>query len=227
MGLGARIASVLHDAGAQVMSVARGASAVPASAIVHEAVDLREAESAQRVLDLAQRHFGGADILVNCAGQSVMERAERLGRADFDDVFRLNVTTVQDLSAAFVQQCRAAKHGGVILNVSSILARMPLRGGSAYAASKAALDQMTRVHALEWGRLGVRVNAIAPGWFETAMTRDLLSGPAGTLLRQKNPTMRLGEPGDLDGAVLLLVSDAGAYITGAILPVDGGQHLAG
>ena len=228
MGLGAGIAALLAGRGARVLSVARGPRATDAPAsIVHKSVDLRRAGSEDEVLGLAQAELGGADILVNCAGNSLMERAEHIGRDAFDELLSINLTAVQALSAAFVRGCRKAGHGGAILNVSSMLTGVTLRGSAAYSAGKAGLDQLTRVHALEWGRHGIRVNAVAPGWFKTSMTSDILDGPGGTVLRQKNPLGRLGEAGDLDGAVLLLVSDAGRYITGAIIPVDGGQQLAG
>ena len=108
-----------------------------------------------------------------------------------------------------------------------ILANKAMSGSSVYSATKAGVAQMTRSMAHELGPLGIRVNAIAPGWFETRMTAGILSDPAKTYLKGVNPLRRLGQPGDLDGAALLLASEAGRYINGTVITVDGGQSLSG
>lgn len=224
-GLGAQISRVLTEAGARVFIVSRtgidpetGAHLDADSCLI---ADITHADTPRRAFEAA----GQVDILVNCAGASLVERAELTSASDFNSVVNVNLVAAQNMSVSFVEHLRKRKTGGVILHISSILATQTMRGSAAYAASKAGLDQLTRVQALEWGKYGIRVNSIAPGWFETPLTSGLLSGPAGSVLRQKNPLSRLGKDGDLDGAVLLLTSDAGRYINGVILPVDGGQSL--
>jgi 3-oxoacyl-[acyl-carrier protein] reductase len=120
----------------------------------------------------------------------------------------------------------AAEKRGAIVNVASILGIGVAKGVIAYAAAKAGLIQVTRALALELAFRGIRVNAIAPGWFVTEMNREFLTGPEGAAMTRDIPAGRFGQEGDLDGALLLLVSDAGAYIVGATLVVDGGQVVA-
>ena len=116
-------------------------------------------------------------------------------------------------------------HGGSIINISSIRATRPARQLAAYCASKAGLVQITGVLALELARDGIRVNAIAPGYFETEMNRDFLAGSAGKRLLERIPQRHFGEPADLDGVLLLLASDASRYMTGSVVTVDGGYEL--
>jgi NAD(P)-dependent dehydrogenase (short-subunit alcohol dehydrogenase family) len=225
-GIGSQISAALTKAGAEVFIVSRtGIDAQTGRPLPQShclVADLTHAETPHLVFE----RFGRVDILINCAGASQMARAEAISTPDFMDVLNINVAAAHAMSAAFVRQLRLRQCGGSIIHISSILANQTVRGSAAYAASKAGLDQLTRVQALEWGRYNIRVNSIAPGWFETPLTHDLLSGPAGGILGQRNPLGRLGTPGDLDGAVLLLASDAGRYINGVILAVDGGQSLS-
>ncbi|MCU0830379.1 MAG: SDR family oxidoreductase [Rhizobiaceae bacterium] len=221
----------LQAAGARCFSVSRtgmdqdtGQMLPPEVSFV---TDLTDDGAAKRAIDAAEQVIGPLDVLINSAGISEVARAEATSGELLFSQLAINLAAVQELSAEFVCRCKARKRGGAIINISSILSGMPMRGSSGYAASKAALDQMSRVHALEWGRHGIRVNVIAPGWFPTPMTDGLLSGPTGAVLRQKNPLGRLGEAGDIAGAVLLLASDAGRYMTGSVIVVDGGQSLAG
>jgi 2-dehydro-3-deoxy-D-gluconate 5-dehydrogenase len=228
-GLGRDALHAMRGAGAKCFAVSRTgidhATGAQLSAQECLVLDLKHEGAAAIALDAAENACGPIDVLVNSAGVSLMQRAETCSAGEIEELFSINLFAVNALNAEFVKRCRKRGSGGSIINVGSILAANAMRGAAIYGASKAALDQLTRVQALEWGRHGIRVNSIAPGWFQTPMTDDLLSGPAGALLRQKNPTGRLGLPGDLDGAVLLLASDAGRYITGSIITVDGGQHL--
>src|SRR5262249_15882339 len=114
---------------------------------------------------------------------------------------------------------------GAIVNIASVLGFGVSKGTIAYATAKAGVIQMTKALGLELAFKGVRVNAIAPGWFVTDINREYLSGPGGKLTRDI-PVGRFGQDGDLDGALLLLVSDAGAYMAGATIVVDGGQMVA-
>ena len=240
-GIGASIVRLLVQEGCSVLSISRekvSNSTVPDQVIQH-AIDLtirpEQGNIGDAVMAVAIEHFKNIDILINCAGIGLTMRAEKSTDEDFAQILALNVAAVQSLSSSFMKATKKAGRPGVILNVSSLLAHQAMRGSALYGASKAAVEHLTKVHALEWARHKIRVNAIAPGWFDTLMTHDLLNGPAGALLAQKNPMSRFGhiasfgeseqQQGDLDGAVLFLVSDASAYVTGIVLPVDGGQHL--
>jgi NAD(P)-dependent dehydrogenase (short-subunit alcohol dehydrogenase family) len=117
----------------------------------------------------------------------------------------------------------AAKAQGSIVNVASVLGLMVAKGAVAYAAAKAGVVQVTKALAVELAFKGVRVNAIAPGWFVTEMNDDYLLSEKGAAIKREIPMGRFGNAGDLDGALLLLASDAGTYITGATIVVDGGQ----
>ncbi len=170
--------------------------------------------------------FGTPDIVVNNAGISLMERAEKVSMDDWGAVMRINLDAAFEVAQLAARAMKCTGQGGSIINVSSILAERGLPGSSVYSMSKAALNQMTRAMALEWGRYGIRVNAVSPGWFSSRMSDDILGGPGGEILRQKNPMRRFAESKDFHGVLLLLASDAGAYINGAVIPVDGGQSLA-
>jgi NAD(P)-dependent dehydrogenase (short-subunit alcohol dehydrogenase family) len=232
-GLGRDALEALRMAGARVRSVSLSGfgqatdGRLPLAAAEADSADLTIPGVAREVFDRAEAASGPVDILVNSAGISLQARAEGTTEAEMAAMFAANVTACHAMAAEFAARRRQQGKGGSIIHVGSILADSPMRGTMAYAASKAALEQMARVQALEWGRHGIRVNVLAPGWFPTPMTDGILSGPAGAVLRQKNPLGRLGMPGDIAGAVLLLASDAGRYITGTMIHVDGGQRLAG
>ncbi len=115
-------------------------------------------------------------------------------------------------------------HGGSIINIASITGLRPGAGSTAYSSSKAAVIQMTKGAAMEWARYGIRVNAIAPGYIETDLNRDFLLSSYGLAMLKRIPQRRFGSFADLDGLLLLLASDASAYMTGSVIEVDGG-HL--
>ena len=120
----------------------------------------------------------------------------------------------------------AAGQRGSIVNIASVLGFGVAKGTAAYAIAKAGVVQMTKALALELAFKGVRVNAIAPGWFVTEINRDYLMSEAGRNITREIPVGRFGQDGDLDGALLLLASEAGAFMTGATVVVDGGQMIA-
>ena len=139
-------------------------------------------------------------------------------------VVDVNLSGVFRVAQASARAMAAAGEAGSILNIASILGLRVRSQVVAYAATKAAVVQLTKALALEWAEHGIRVNAIAPGYFETDINRDLLRSPLGQAIVARIPQQRPGRLGELDGPLLLLASDASSYMTGAVIPVDGG-HL--
>jgi 3-oxoacyl-[acyl-carrier protein] reductase len=230
-GLGVRFAEVLAANGAAVALVARrtdrladvqtriaaaGGRAVAISADVGDAAAMRAA------YDAAEKAFGTVTILVNNAGVAHSGRAIDLEESEWRRVLSTNLDSVFTWAQEGARRMLAAGKHGAIVNVASILGFGVAKGVIAYATSKAAVVQLTKSLALELAFKGVRVNAIAPGYIATEINRDWLAGEAAKMTRDI-PMGRFGEERDLDGALLLLASDAGRYINGATLIVDGGQ----
>lgn len=235
-GLGLETVRLFLREGARVVSVARafrpdlcdfaGKLIAENDRCLLIEADLTGAGAVAQVFERTDTQFGAPDIVVNNAGISLMERAERVTAEQLAAVMGINLNAAFAVAQGACLAMKARKKGGSVINISSILADNGLPGSSAYSISKAALDQMTRSFALEWGRYGIRVNAIAAGWFATQMSSAIIDGPAGALLRQRNPMRRFAELEDFHGVLLLLASGAGAYINGAVITVDGGQSLA-
>ena len=181
-------------------------------------LDVGDTDAVERVL--SGRRF---DILVNNAGIGDAGSALEQTTAQIDAMLDVNLKGAFHVARAVAAGMRDAG-GGAIVNIASILAHRVTARTAAYAASKAGLLHLTRALALEWARHGIRVNALCPGYIETPINADFFATEAGATLIRRIPQRRLGRPEDLDGALLLLVSDAGRYITGADIVVDGG-HL--
>ncbi|OWJ76878.1 SDR family NAD(P)-dependent oxidoreductase [Haematobacter genomosp. 1] len=229
-GLGAHFAELLAGAGAHVIVAARRAAAlealcerIAAAGGKAEAVSLDVTEP-----DAITECFTGLalapQIVVNNAGISMPGPALDITAEDWDRVVNTNLRGVFLVAQAAARRMRQAKQGGSIINVASILGVRVAGAVASYAASKAGVVQLSSALALEWARYGIRVNALCPGYFETEMNRDFFASPPGEALVKRIPQRRLGRMEDLDGPLLLLASDAGAYVTGAAIPVDGG-HL--
>jgi NAD(P)-dependent dehydrogenase (short-subunit alcohol dehydrogenase family) len=227
-GLGARFARVLHAAGAQVVVTARrrerlaalvdalpGAVAVPA--------DLTAAGAAEELVAAAVERLGRLDLLVNNAGATADVPALDLDVEEFRAVVEVNLTAPFAVAQAAARRM-VDQGGGVIVNVASQYGMVGVNAGiAAYAGSKGGLVNLTRQLAVEWARQGVRVNALAPGYFPSEMTADFFADDAQSRwLRRTSPMGRGGEDHELDGALLFLASDASSYVTGAVLAVDGG-----
>ncbi|MRX48957.1 glucose 1-dehydrogenase [Paracoccus sp. S-4012] len=166
---------------------------------------------------------GRIDVLVNNAGISRAEPALTQSVEDFDAVIDTNLRGVFVVAQAVARRM-ADQGGGAIVNIASILGLRVAGSVAAYAASKAAVIQLTKALALEWARHGIRVNALCPGYVETPLNREFFATDAGKALIRRIPQRRLGQLSDLDGPLRLLCSDASSYMTGAVIAVDGG-HL--
>ena len=231
-GLGVQFAKALADNGAAVALVARRADRLKSlkdeiegkggRAVAIEA-DVTDHAAIARAFDAAEKAFGTVTILVNNAGIAHGGRAVEMPPEEWRKVLSTNLDAVFFWAQEAARRLLAAKKQGAIVNIASVLGLAVSKGAVAYAAAKAGVVQVTKALAVELAFKGVRVNAIAPGWFVTEMNDDYLSGEAGAAIKREVPMGRFGNPGDLDGALLLLVSDAGSYITGATVVVDGGQ----
>jgi NAD(P)-dependent dehydrogenase (short-subunit alcohol dehydrogenase family) len=144
----------------------------------------------------------------------------------WDEVIDTNLKGAFLTAQGTARLMAAAGRGGSIVNVASILGLRVAAQVAAYAVSKAGVIQMTKVLALELARHDIRVNALAPGYIETDLNRDFLTGPTGEAMRKRIPARRFGRPEDLDEALLLLAGPGGAYMTGSVITIDGGHTLA-
>jgi NAD(P)-dependent dehydrogenase (short-subunit alcohol dehydrogenase family) len=183
--------------------------------------DLARMDEIGTAVKRAAEALGGLDVLCNVAGVQVRKPASQLSAEDWQHVVDVN------LRATFFASQRAEPHlrasRGAIVNIASITSVRAIQNVSVYAATKAAVAQVTRSLAIEWAEAGIRVNAIAPGYIRTPLTRDVLEDPKRSAwLLERIPMRRFGEPEDVVGPALFLASDASAYVTGAVLFVDGG-----
>ncbi len=227
-GLGVHFARVLAAHGVDVAVAARCVEKV--SDLAQEIVDAGGRAQALRldVTDAASvsEAFDGRrfDIVVNNAGIAFNGPALETPEENWRQVIDTDLTGVFLVSQVAARAMAADGQGGSIINIASILGKRVTGGLSAYAAAKAAVVQLTRAHALEWARHGIRVNAICPGYIETDINRDFFTTEAGQKLVRRIPMRRLGRMEDLSAPLLLLASDHGRFMTGSELVVDGG-HL--
>ena len=234
-GLGLQIAEALGEQGARIVISARKqveldeaiahltARGIDASAI---AADLSQDSAVQPLVNEAMQRLGHIDILVNNAGASWGAPAEDHPIEAWDKVMNLNIRSIFMLSQAVGKASMIPRKYGRIVNVASIAGLFGNGPGSmqtiAYNTSKGAVVNFTRTLAGEWGRYGITVNAVAPGFFPSKMTKGLLDRLGRDEIASHAPLQRLGDDEDLKGAAVLFASDAGKHITGQILAVDGG-----
>lgn len=231
-GLGAQFARALADNGAAVALVARRADrlldlqqtieAAGGRALGIEA-DVTDRAAMTGAFDAAEKAFGTVTILVNNAGIAHGGRAVEMPPEEWRKVLATNLDAVFFWAQEAARRMLAAKKPGSIVNIASVLGLNVAKGAVAYATAKAGVVQVTKALAVELAFKGVRVNAIAPGWFVTEINDKYLMSEAGAAIKRDIPMGRFGNEGDLDGALLLLASDAGSYITGATIVADGGQ----
>ena len=232
-GLGWRFAEVLAAHGASVMLAARRVERLEElkRSIVERggraetvALDVAERDRIAEAFDDAEDAFGTVTLLVNNAGVSGGKRALDMTDEDWRSVLRINLDGVWFVAQEAARRMVAAGEPGTIVNIASLLGFRVAPTLSAYAVAKAGVVQLTAALAVELARHSIRVNAIAPGYILTEINREFFSSPKGEALIRTIPQRRIGQPGDLDGTLLLLASPrAAGFMTGSTVVVDGGQ----
>lgn len=231
-GLGAHMASMLARRGARVSVTARRIDRLQSLVDAIEnnggeaaamAMDVVDQDSVSAGFDKARERFGPVDVVINNAGTAARAPAEATPAAEWHRVIDANLN-----GAWYVAQCAGRQmidsgNGGSIINLASIMAYRQSQGLAAYCSSKAAVNHLTHVLALEWAPHGIRVNAIAPGYIHSEMTEAVLASGRGQAMIANTPLQRAGAPEELDGTVLLLASGASSFINGATIVVDGGH----
>jgi NAD(P)-dependent dehydrogenase (short-subunit alcohol dehydrogenase family) len=234
-GLGFQMADVLAELGASVVVCARktercvGAAAALEATYGTEALglhcDVRDRAEIDSVVRTTVERFGSIDILVNNSGTTWGASAADMTIEGWQKVIDVNLTGVFEFTQA-AGRVMIEQQGGSIINVTSVTAFQGVQPEAmdaiAYNASKGAIVSFTRDLAVKWARYGIRVNAVAPGWFPTEMSEHTL-GHASELLLRRIPLGRFGDPSEIKGTVALLASPAGTFITGSTVMVDGGQ----
>jgi NAD(P)-dependent dehydrogenase (short-subunit alcohol dehydrogenase family) len=234
-GLGELFARVLATAGAKVVLAARrlerlqqleaeiragGGAAWPVT------LDVTDRASVVRAFDAAETLAGPVTVLVNNAGVPSSTFFLKVSEEHWREVMQVNLDGVFRVGQEAARRMVEKRTGGSIINIASILGFGAIKSLSTYAASKAAVVSLTESMALELARDGIRVNAIAPGYFSTEFNDAFLAGEAGKRLLSRVPMGRAGNLPELEGPLLLLASDAGAFMTGSVVTVDGGHRLA-
>ena len=232
-GLGRQFATTLAAAGASVALAARRREKLEETRdIIKKSggtaiclnLDVTDSLSVTSCVRAVESELGVPDILLNNAGVAAQNLVVDMQDDEWDKVIDTNVNGVFKVARAVAMAMIEAGQPGSIVNIASVLGFRNAPSLSHYAASKAAVVSMTKTFALEWVRDGIRVNAIAPGYFETDMNTAMIQSERGKELLKRIPMRRVGALHELDGALLLLASDAGSFMTGSTITVDGG-HL--
>lgn len=246
-GLGAHFCAYLKSQGARVIGLARRDLSGDPNIDLALQADVTNPQEVQRVIDAAFGAPGSREVLyglVNNAGIAVTAALHETAFEDEARVIATNLVGTTNMIRSLVPHLRAtalagipaadgkggavasgasAASGAVIVNIASVLGERPLKNVATYAATKAAVIQMTRSSALELARDQIRVNALAPGYVKTDINADVLSGPAGDALMKKTPLRRFAELAELDAPLHLLLDPTNSYMTGAVLLIDGGM----
>ncbi|MBC7392619.1 2-deoxy-D-gluconate 3-dehydrogenase [Variovorax sp. GrIS 2.14] len=236
-GIGLGMAKGLAQAGARVVIAARNAekSAAAVEALIalgsdsfSLAADVTDEASVQSLFDQLAQRCGRLDILVNNAGMTVRKSVDQLTLAEWNQVMDTNLTSAFLCSRAAHPLMKAAG-GGKIINIGSMMSIFGAPYAPAYGASKGGIVQLTKATAMSWAADGIQVNAILPGWIQTALTDGAREQVAGLSERvvARAPAARWGQPEDLAGTAVFLASAASDFVTGTAIPVDGGYSIAG
>jgi 2-deoxy-D-gluconate 3-dehydrogenase len=230
-GLGRAVCLTLADHGADVAPVSRSVEKVAAVAREIESFGVRSAvesadackpEAVEAVRDRILEKFGKIDVLVNCQGVSIRDCVLTYPYETWRDLMTLNLDSVFLTTKAF-GNVMAAQKSGKIINLASMMALFGSKTGSAYSASKGAIVQFTKSTALDLASYNIQVNSIAPGWFETELTRKVRTTPElNRRVVERIPSGNWGRAESVGACVVFLASAAADYITGAVIPVDGG-----
>lgn len=230
-GLGKAIARGLAQAGADVLISSRTEPELRAAAAeigqgtsirtAFVVADMTRRDDVARLAERALAEMGRVDILINNAGSNIPQPIDEITDQAWDQILELNLTSCMALTRALVPQMKERRWGRII-HISSIMALASRSARNSYSATKAALVGMARASALDLGRFGITVNCLAPGPFETDLPNSLLSAEQKRSFADRTALGRWGQPNELAGPALLLASDAGSYITGSVLVVDGG-----
>jgi NAD(P)-dependent dehydrogenase (short-subunit alcohol dehydrogenase family) len=234
-GLGRQFARVLAAHGAAVVLAARqvaklksleeeiGGKGGRAAAVQ---MDVTDTASIAKAIDAAEAALGPLTVLVNNAGIAVEKLAVEQTEADWDAVIGANLKGAYFTATEVARRMIARKQEGNIVNIASVLGFGVLKSVSPYTISKAGIVQATKAMALELAGSNIRVNALAPGYIDTEMNHEFWATPGGERLIKRIPQRRVGAESDLDGAILLLASQASRYMTGSVITVDGGFLLS-
>lgn len=223
--LGAHFARVLRGAGAEVVLAARRPEACAALAAELGATTVKLDVQAPETIGPALEAAGPLHILVNNAGIAATKSFLDHSLEDWDRVLDVNLRGAFLMGQAVARGMAAAKTGGSIINIASVLAARIIPGVAGYTAAKAGLVHLTRQMAVELARHNIRVNAIAPGYIASDINAGFFETEAGQAMVKRIPQRRLGNPDDLSGPLLLLASDAGRHMTGSVVTVDGGHSV--
>lgn len=233
-GIGEVLARALAQAGARVVAAARRMERL--ETLVEQlqtegfeamavAMDVTDADSVAAAYEAAEQRFGVVDVIINNAGVADPKNFLKIGTQDRDWVMDTNFKGVWTVAQEGARRMAAAGNGGSIINIASILGLGAASGQSVYSASKGAVIQLTRSLAIDLQRHNIRCNAIAPGWFKTEINADFFNSEQGKAYEAQMPAKRCGELEELVGPVLLLASDAGSFVNGVVLPVDGAHSV--
>lgn len=233
-GMGERFAHTLADAGATVICAARRSDRIEAvAASINKAggkaialqLDIGSTASVEAVFDAAEKQIGTVNVLINAAAQLDFGVFPGIGDEGWANLLNVNLTGTMRMARAFTERLIKAEATGAIVNITSVTGMQVMSGVATYGSIKAAINHLTKQIARDLFDKGIRCNAIAPGYFQTEMVSGYFETDAGKADIARLPPKRQGRVEELDGALLLLASDAGSYINGVVLPVDAGQVI--